>query len=114
MFWKSVAGNQFMQGPLPHIIRTVENLANNIGRLAMASEKRNETVSIGGDMKYLKFLLDNYGGNCSVGEVAVNERARIAAKKHEEVEGFFDLIDPALESFREMGSTDDESDQESN
>ena len=111
MFWKTVAGNQFMQGTLPHIIRTVENLSNNIGRLAMASEKRNEALSIGGDIKYLKFLVENYGGNSSVAEVALNERARLASQKHEEVEGLFDLIDPALKPFREMGSTDDQSDQ---
>ena len=97
MFWKTVAGNQFMQGTLPHIIRTVEQLSLNIGRSAMALEKRNATLGIGGSTDYLAQLLDRYGPDATMASVAVRERQRLAADQHEKVDEQFKSLDSVLD-----------------
>ena len=105
MFWKTVAGNQFMQGTLPHIIRTVEQLSTNIGRSAMALEQRNKTVhGIGGTTDYLAQLLDRYGPDATMVRVAIQERERLSKEEYEKVDEEFKNLDSLIEVSKEEGN----------
>lgn len=85
-WWANAATAQnFMSSTLPHIIRTVEALTTNIGRLAMATEESNALrktkLGIGGDTDYLNYLLEKYGPEETVAFVAKEE-----AKSRKKVE----------------------------
>lgn len=104
MWFKTVGAQQFMNVTLPYMIRTVENLSNNIGRLAMSTEARKERLSIGGDLEYLHDLLFEYGGSATVGEVATKEIIRLRNKlvvemdaRSEETDKAFSKLEGALE-----------------
>ena len=79
MSWWANALNaqQFMNATLPHILKTVEALSNNIGRLAIATEESNflkkGSVSIGGNLEYLERLVEEYGSATIVGDVIRQE-----------------------------------------
>jgi len=88
-WWTNAAAAQnFMSSTLPHIIRTVESLSNNIGRLAMATEESNALrkgkLGIGGDTDYLRYLLKEYGEKATVGEVAKQEASKLKKNVNEE------------------------------
>ena len=44
-FINSLGGNQFFQGTLPHIVRTLEQLVSNVGRLCVAVETLTQTMN---------------------------------------------------------------------
>jgi hypothetical protein len=83
MGWWQTAGNaqQFFNATLPHIIKTIETLSENIGRLAMATEKSNELkdekIGIGGDLKYLRELVEGYGSQTKLVDVIKKEKKRV-------------------------------------
>lgn len=85
MWFRTVGGQQFMTSTLPHILRTVEQLSNNLGRLAMAAERK-EKIGIGGDLEYLNKLVFEYGTDATVGQVAVQEMARVKKEAAESAE----------------------------
>lgn len=103
MWFKTVGGQQFMNGTLPNLIRTIETLANNIGRLAMNAERK-DRLAIGGDLDYLRKLVFDYGPDAKVGDVAAQEMERLkneAALKMEatatEINAAFDKLENVLD-----------------
>tara|TARA_B100000131_G_scaffold221323_1_gene212868 strand:- start:47777 stop:48040 length:264 start_codon:yes stop_codon:yes gene_type:complete len=84
MGWWQNAGNtqQFFNATLPQIVSVVDTLSKNIGRLAMATEENNNlrknNPSLGGDMKYLKELVERYGSQAKMVDVIKKEEARRA------------------------------------
>ena len=101
MWFKTVGGQQFMNSTLPYLMRTLEQLSNNLGRLAMKSE-RSERLSLGGDLEYLAKLIYEYGSEATVGEVAAQEMARI---KEEAAKSMEDKLSSMNDKFDEINKS---------
>ena len=101
MWFRTMGGQQFMNSTLPQILTTVGNLANNIGRLAMSSERR-ETLVLGGDIKYLEKLIHEYGSGATVGDAAVKEMARLKNQAAENLERQATQINDSFDRVEEM------------
>lgn len=107
MWFKTVGGQQFVNSTLPYLMRTLEQLSNNIGRLSMAQEQK-QRLRLGGDPEYLQKLLFDYGPDARVGDVARQEMDRLRAAAAVQVEESLTQMNKTFEGLEKSLDEDDQ------